>query len=140
MARDPVDALLRMRGFATREARRVLGLRVQSEVALGAEAAASAAAPAREQAKGGDPLLIAAWMPRALAEAARAAAQAGHAARMRDAAQLGLAEARRQERVLESLAEARAAMRASLAARREQARLDDRAGARQGAANEGRIR
>ncbi len=128
--RDPVDALLRMRGFATREAKRVLGLRVQSEQALAAEAALRADAPAREQASGGDPLLIAAWMPRALADATRAAALAGHASRMRDAAQAALAEARRQERVLESLAEARAAMRATLAARREQARLDDRAGAR----------
>lgn len=130
MARDPVDALLRMRGFATREAKRLLGLRVQSEQALSAEAALRAAAPELEQARGGDPLLIAAWMPRALAEATRAAAQARHATGMRDAAQAALAEARRQERVLESLAEARAAMRAAIAARREQARLDDRAGAR----------
>ncbi|MES2710797.1 MAG: hypothetical protein V4653_04395 [Pseudomonadota bacterium] len=138
MARDPVAALLRMRGFATREARRILGLRVQSEFAAGAEAAARAAAPAREQAEGGDPLLIAAWMPRALADAARAAAQSSHATRMRDSAQAALAEARRQERVLGSLAAARAAERALLAARREQARLDDRAGALHDAG--GRIR
>ncbi len=130
--RDPVDALLRMRGFATREAKRVLGLRMQSEHALAAEAALLADAPAYEQASGGDPLLIAAWMPRALADATRAAAQAGHAERMRAAAQATLAEARRQERVLESLAEARAVAHAALAARREQARLDDRAGARHG--------
>ena len=140
MRRDPVFALLRMRGFATLEARRLLGQRMQSEQMLEAEAATRLAVPVREQEAGADPLLIAAWMPRALADATRAAAQARHAGRMRDAAQAALADARRQERVLESLAEARAAAHATLAARREQARLDDRAGARHGYADEGRIR
>ncbi|MDB5316200.1 MAG: hypothetical protein JWO26_1043 [Rhodospirillales bacterium] len=133
MRRDPVLALLRLRGFATREARRVLGVRVHLEISQLAEATISAGAPLREQAAGGAPLLIAAWMPRALNEVARARAKAAQASAARDAAQASLTQARRQERILENLAGARAAERAMLAARRDQARMDDRAQARHGA-------
>jgi hypothetical protein len=132
MRRDPVLALVRLRSLATREARRVLGIRFQLETAHQTEASLRANAPLREQAAGADPLLIAAWMPRALSDAARAKAQAAQASAARDAAQAALAQARKQERMLEGLAETRAAERALLAARRDQGRMDDRAQARHG--------
>ncbi|MBR0655282.1 hypothetical protein GXW79_09325, partial [Roseomonas arctica] len=53
MRRDPILALLRLRGFATREAQRLLGLRIQAEAAAAAEAASRDGAPAREEAGGG---------------------------------------------------------------------------------------
>ncbi|HEY4254617.1 MAG TPA: hypothetical protein VGM87_25670 [Roseomonas sp.] len=133
MARDPIDVLIRLRALATRGAKRDLGTATRALAMAEGFAAEAAAAPAAEQAAGADPLLLTGWMPQALHLRDRAAARARQAEAARDAAQAALAEARRQERVLELLAERRAAEAARAAARKAQAALDDRAQRRRGA-------
>ena len=127
MARDPLDTLLRLRAMELRDAKRDLGTATRALATAEELAASAAAAPAREQAAGADPLLLIAWMPQALAARDRAAVRVQHAAAAREVAQSALAEARRRERVLELLAEGRAEDAARRAARRAQAALDDRA-------------
>lgn len=127
MARDPLDVLLRLRAMELRNAKRDLGTATRALTTAEEVAARAAAAPAREQEAGADPLLLTAWMPQALAARDRAVVRAQHAAAAREVAQTALAEARRRERVLELLSERRAEEAARRAARKAQAAMDDRA-------------
>lgn len=116
MARDPLEALARLRRHAVTMERRRLAERLAGLTAAEARQAATAAALVEEAA--GDPADFAAWLPRGLAESRVAAAQ--------DA----VAAARAEELALELLRERRAAEEARKAARRAQAALDEAAARR----------
>ncbi|WP_203071288.1 flagellar FliJ family protein [Falsiroseomonas ponticola] len=126
--RDPLAALLKLRGLEVAAARRDLVARQAGAAAAAAREAAARRAMEAELAGGGDFAdSLAAWLPLARAARERAAGEAALASQAVEAARSALAQQRARERAVEWLLDRRAQEARDKAMRAEQNALDEAA-------------
>ena len=127
--RDPLSALLKLRGLEVATARRDLMARQAGAAAAAEREAAARGAMEAEMADHGGDFAdsLAAWLPMARARRERAVGEAALAAQAVEAARAALAQQRARERAVEWLLDRRAQEARDRAMRAEQNALDEAA-------------